>query len=473
MSDKDGRKPTIASLKTKPFERNLALTRLGLGAGGKIAAHSIANIFRGDVARTRADRDFYKRQAEILADELGKLKGSVMKAGQMLSLYGQYFLPEEAVAVLAGLQDDTPAVEWRVVGPVLERALGRNRLRELEVQTTPLAAASLGQAHRARRKSDGLELVVKIQYPGVADAIESDIKTLSRLLLMTRLAPKGLDLQPIFNEVREMLHREVDYEAERYHTEEFARRIAATPRLAQRFVVPRVLGEYSSDQVLTTTYEHGLHVRDAEVQGLSVQRRSALGRDFLDLFLSEFFRWGMVQSDPHFGNYRIRVGKDRDQVVLLDFGATRIFGRGFIEHYARIVRGALNRDRPEIWAGATAIGLMSENFPKSVLDAFAQMCELIVEPFADPESGAVPPQLKSVDGGYCWGQSDLPMRASKVAAVNALSVHFRVPPREIIFLHRRLAGVFIMLATLGTELNSRAMLDQVLKDVAAGMQDAG
>src|SRR5262249_54763926 len=160
------------------------------------------NLFRGEISRTDADRAFYQRQAEILRDELGQLKGSVMKAGQMLSLYGQYFLPEEAVTVLSQLQDDTPPVAWRVVGPVLERALRRPRLSELDVEQLPMAAASLGQAHRARRKRDGLELVVKIQYPGVADAIESDIRSLSRLITMTRLAPKGLDLAPIFAELR-------------------------------------------------------------------------------------------------------------------------------------------------------------------------------------------------------------------------------------------------------------------------------
>jgi predicted unusual protein kinase regulating ubiquinone biosynthesis (AarF/ABC1/UbiB family) len=471
MSDPNGAKPTIRALKTRPLERNLALTRLGLGAGGKIAAHSLANIFRGSIARDQANRDFYQRQAQVLADELGQLKGSVMKAGQMLSLYGQYFLPEEAVAVLAGLQDDTPAVEWRVVAPVLERALGKARLRELDIDTTPLAAASLGQAHRARHRKSGRELVVKIQYPGVADAIESDIKTLSRLLLVTRLAPKGLDLDPIFNEVREMLHREVDYEHERHFTETFAQKIAGDERLAGRFVVPQVVGEYCADRVLTTTYEHGCSVRDAQVRALPLARRSALGRSFLELFLVEFFNWGLVQSDPHFGNYRFRVSDQGDQVVLLDFGATRVFGRGFIENYARIVRGALARNRPDVWRGARAIGLMDAGFPKGVLDAFAQMCELIVEPFADPDSGAVPPQLKNARGEYRWGESDLPMRASKVAAVNALSVHFRVPPREIVFLHRRLAGVFIMLATLGAELDGREPLNRALAALAGGDEE--
>ncbi|HEY0973681.1 MAG TPA: AarF/ABC1/UbiB kinase family protein [Solimonas sp.] len=457
--DKDGgAKGSIRALKTRPLERSIALTRLGVGAGAKIVAHSIANVFRGEIARDSADRDFYRRQAQVLADELGQLKGSVMKAGQMLSLYGQYFLPEEAVEVLSSLQDDTPPVEWRVVAPVLERALGRSRLRELEVEETPIAAASLGQAHRARRRKDGLELCVKIQYPGVADAIESDLNTLSRLLMMTRLAPKGLDLAPVLNEVREMLHREVDYGSERRFTENFAQRLDGDAR----FVVPQVLPEYCSDRVLTTSFEQGYHVRDDAVQRLPLARRNALGKAFLELFLTEFFEWGMVQSDPHFGNYRIRPGAsaEDDRIVLLDFGATRIFGRGFIDNYSDIVRGALAGDTAAIRHGALAIGLMQDHFPQPVFDAFASMCEMVVEPFSDHTR--TPPALLNARGEYRWGESDLPMRASRIAAMNALSVHFRVPPREIVFLHRRLAGVFIMLATLRCEFNGRAALQAAL-----------
>ena len=450
-----GAKGSISSLKTKPLERNMALTRLGLGAGAKIAAHSLANIFRGENRRTQADREFYERQAQILADELGKLKGSVMKAGQMLSLYGQYFLPEEAVAVLSQLQDDTPPVKWSVVAPVLEKSLGRARMAELDIDESPIAAASLGQAHKARRRKDGLELCVKIQYPGVADAIESDIRTLSRLLLMTRLTPKELDLTPVFAEVREMLLREVDYKSERRFTEEFASRLAGDAR----FAVPQVIAEYSSDMVLTTTFEKGVSVRDESVQALSQERRNQLSWAFLELFLIEFFDWGMVQSDPHFGNYRIRPdARGGDQIVLLDFGATRVYPRSFVSNYAGIVGGAMAHDRERIIKGANAIGLMKEGFPPAVLDAFSQMCELIVEPFDLHEQGRTPPWLLNARGEYRWHDSDLPMRTGKVAAMNALSVYFRVPPREIVFLHRRLAGVFIMLATLGAELNARDLL---------------
>jgi predicted unusual protein kinase regulating ubiquinone biosynthesis (AarF/ABC1/UbiB family) len=454
----------MASLKTRPFERNIALTKLGFGAGTRIVSHSLMNMFRGEIERSESDREFYRGQAQVLADELGKLKGSVMKAGQMLSLVGQYFLPEEAVEVLADLQDDTPPVDWAVVAPMLEQSIGRKRMSELDIDESPIAAASLGQAHRATIKADGIEVVVKIQYPGVAKSIDSDIKTLSRLLMMTRLAPKGLSLDATFAEVREMLKREVDYIEEAGFTREFGRLLKDDPR----FVVPKVFDDYSADHVLTTSYERGVSIRDPKVQALALARRNAFGQAFIELFIREFFDWGTVQTDPNFGNYRFRIGDKAadDRIVLLDFGATRRYERAFIQDYADIVAGALYRDHARIQKGAVAIGLMQADFPAPVRKAFAEMCEMIVEPFSGLDDPRVPEGMRNAKGEYLWAASKLPMRVANVAARNSISRYFRVPPREIVFLHRRLAGVFIMLATLRAELDARPPLVQWLEKTA-------
>jgi predicted unusual protein kinase regulating ubiquinone biosynthesis (AarF/ABC1/UbiB family) len=446
----------MGPLKTRPWERNVALTRMGVSAGARIAAHEFANLFRGQASRSASDRTFYAAQARKLADELGRLKGSVMKVGQMLSLYGQYFLPPEAVEVLSSLHDDTPPVDWKSLEPVIKRGLGR-ALGELEVDPVPLASASLGQVHRARRKSDGLQLVLKVQYPGVADAIESDIRTLSRLIAMTRVAPKGLNLEPVYLEVKEMLHREVDYASEIEHTRRFAELLKGD----RRYIVPAVLQEYSSDQVLALSYEPGLSVRDAAVRALPQERRNALARAALELFLRELFDWGMVQTDPHFGNYKIRnrgqttisPGNgglspiDSEQIVLLDFGATRLFGRGFVESYREMLRGALAREREATQRGAAAIGVMPADFPAPVREAFIELCELIVEPFRGP---------------YDWGKSDLPRRVGEKIARNAMTRYMRIPPREIVFLHRRLAGVFFLIAALGANADFRPILESHL-----------
>jgi predicted unusual protein kinase regulating ubiquinone biosynthesis (AarF/ABC1/UbiB family) len=438
----------MGPLKTRPWERNVALTRMGVAAGAQIAAHEFANLFRGAASRTASDRAFYAQQARALAGELGQLKGSVMKVGQMLSLYGQYFLPPEAVEVLASLHDDTPPVDWKSLEPVLKRGLGR-ALAELEVDRVPLASASLGQVHRARRKSDGFELVLKVQYPGVADAIESDIRTLSRLIAMTRLAPRGLNLEPVYLEVKEMLHREVDYAAEIEHTRRFGERL----RGDARYVVPQVLQEYCSGQVLALSYEPGLSARDPAVRALPQARRNALALASLELFLRELFEWGMVQTDPNFGNYKIRIAGMNgglspiysDQIVLLDFGATRMFGRGFVESYREMLRGALAGDRDATLRGAAGIGVMPGDFPAPVREAFVELCELIVEPFRG--------------GDYDWGASDLPRRVGEKIARNAMTRYMRIPPREIVFLHRRLAGAFFLAATLGARGDARPVLE--------------
>lgn len=442
----------LANLKTKPFDRNLAITKMGVDAGARIALHSVGNLFRSREDRDEANRQFYTERAHALVHELGQLKGSIMKAGQMLSLYGQYFLPPEAIEVLSTLQDNSQPVAWSLVEAQLRDVLG-NRVDELDIDPEAIGAASLGQAHVATIRATGEKVVVKIQYPGVADAIDSDIRTLSRLLITARLAPKQLDLTPVFTEVREMLERECDYHQERAFTETFSQRLTGD----SRFIVPRVFDRFCGPRVLTTSYEPGLSVRDPAVQALSIERRNRLGKAFVDLFLTEFFEWHLVQTDPHFGNYRIRPGKaadgSEDRIVLLDFGATRPFENAFVRSYAKIVRGALEGDVNHTIEGTVEIGLLAPETPRVVLENFASLAELIVEPFRDVRDPRVPERLRGELGGYRFGESDIGTRVSQKAALSAMSVHFQIPPREIVFLHRRMTGVLVTLASLHADLN--------------------
>lgn len=455
-------RPHLHKLKTRPLDRNLAMAKVGLMAGTQIAGHELLNLFRSPESRAEKNRTFYTRQAQYLADELGRLKGSIMKVGQMLSLYGQYFMPEEAVDVLRGLQDDTPHVDWAIMQPALKERLGKARLAELEIDPEPLAAASLGQVHVAYRKRDRRKLCLKIQYPGLTQAIDSDIRTLSRLVTAARLAPRGFDLKPIMQEVRDMLHHEVDYPAELDTTAWYQRQLAAD----LRYVVPEVFPEYSSEQVLATSFEEGVHVQDAAVQNLSQARRNRLATAALELFFNEFFCWGRVQTDPHFGNYRIRIDPngENDQLVLLDFGATRQFNSGFLRAYRGVIQGAFDRDPEQIFRGGVEIGLLRETMPETLRQAFAEVCFLIIEPFAEKTADSPPARLLTREGAYRWGDSDLPTRVTGTIARASLSRHFRVPPREIVFLHRRLGGLFVLVAVLGAEIQGRPLLGRFLAE---------
>ncbi len=466
MSD-DERK-TIKKLKTSPFDRNLAMARVGVVAGSQVLGHEFGNLFRSKSGREARDRDFYTGQAQYLADELGKLKGSVMKVGQMLSLYGQYFMPPEAVAVLASLQDDTPPVDWSVVLPVVEQQLGPRRMSELEIDPNPLASASLGQVHVAYRKSDRRKMVLKIQYPGVGDAIDSDVRTLSRIMSVAKVMPKGISLAPIMEEVREMLHQEVDYGREMTLTQTFYNRLKDDPR----YIVPEIIEDYCADLILAMSFEEGLHVKSADVQSFSQERRNRLSLNALELFFTEFFEWGLVQTDPHFGNYKVRIDPkgENDQLVLMDFGATRQFSRPFRMHYYNIVAGAFHDSEEQLLAGAEGIGLMRTHFSDNVQGAFVDVCRLIIEPFCEVTEARPPREWLTENGEYKWGQTDLPTRVAAAVSKAAMSRYFRVPPREIVFLHRRLVGVFVLLAVLDANIIGRNLLKPIIEKHVAGLQ---
>jgi hypothetical protein len=231
--------------------------------------------------------------------------------------------------------------------------------------------------------------------------------------------------------------------------------------------VPEPFHEYSTDHVLTTSFEPGEHVQSAAVQALPQARRNRLAVAALDLFLREFFHWGFVQTDPHFGNYRVRIdpkGED-DRLVLLDFGATRRFDAGFLRAYRKVIAGAFDHDPELLQCGAEGIGLLHEDFPPRLREAFAEVCYLIIEPFADIGRFPPPAELLTPAGAYRWGASDLPTRVTARIGRASLSRHFRVPPREIVFLHRRLGGLFVLLAVLGAEIEGRALLGRYLASV--------
>jgi predicted unusual protein kinase regulating ubiquinone biosynthesis (AarF/ABC1/UbiB family) len=396
-------------------------------------------------------------QAQLLAEELGKLKGSIMKVGQVLALYGEhFFLPPEVVEVLRTLQDSSPPLEWQALQPVLERELGTRRLAELEVEPQALAAASLGQVHQARRLRDGRELCIKIQYPGIAESIDSDLNTLGTLLLFSQVLPAGFNLSEMMAEVRSMLAREIDYEQELRTTSRFRQLLQDD----NRFRIPETFPEYSTPRILTTAYEPGLTVDGPLTQALSQVRRNRLGAAALELFLREFFCWNLMQTDPHFGNYRIHPDPagEQDQLILLDFGAVRQFPDAFRYAYYEMVRGAFWKDKERLWRAAVGLHFMPADTPRLALERFAEMCFLIVEPFTEPDSQGLVAPFINANGDYCWGASNLPQRVALAASKASLSFSFRIPPKEFIFLHRKLGGVFVFLATLNVELNARPLL---------------
>ena len=454
----DTTKRSLSRIRTGSFERRLSLTRSGLLAGTRYMARSAGALFAAPAERAERRRAALGEQARYLVAELGKLKGSVVKIGQMMAMYGEHFLPEEVTAALHTLEDRTAALDWPVVRRELQRELGRSRLAELEVDPVPIAAASLGQVHIARRRADGFALCLKVQYPGVARAIDSDIDAVAALLRLGRLAGAA-DARAWLAEVRSMLHREVDYALEAAKTALYHERLKGD----SRFVVPRPLPEYSTGQVLATSFERGFGVTSADVESLHPQRRNAIGRAFLELFLKEVFEWGELQTDPNFGNYRIRPAQDRrgrDRLVLLDFGAVREFPGAFIDPLREMIRGAWYGDVGRVMAGSLALGFMQPGMPEPIQRSFAEVCMGVMEPLtAARRRSGVPVGAIGRTGAYRWRESDLPTRIARRAARAAFSPHFSMPPGEFVFLNRKLIGVYTFIAVLGAEFDGADLLE--------------
>ncbi len=460
MADKKDRK-TINKIKTSVFSRTMSMAKLSLNAGAQMAGQSITSLMKEKEAKQLTWNAFLKRQALSFSLEVGELKGSLMKAGQMLSMYGEYFFPEEINLLLKTLQQDSAALAWPAMEKILRQELSAERFNDLDIEKEALACASLGQVHRAKIKSTGEEIVLKIQYPRVDKAIDSDLKAIKSFLSLLKILPQNLNMDPIFNEVREMLIQETDYRIEAKHTEEFRERLKDD----KRFIVPRVIKEFSNQRILATTYESGLRVDDPAILSLSQTRRNDLALNFLELYFMELFIWKEMQTDPHFGNYRIRVdNQGQDQLVLFDFGATRRYSDEFLQTYYMMIRGALLNDRRLLYSAAEQLKFIHKNDPTDLIKVFEEFCFETVEPFILHEDRRNRGQI-AADGTYDWKNTDLPKRLSQKVFAMIKEFSWRTPPREIVFIDRKTGGVFVFLSLLQAKIKARDLLLKYLERV--------
>ena len=461
---KSGHKNPIKGIKTGRIQRRASIAGAGVLAGSRMATSAWANMFRSKEEREREHKRELAKQAQYFADELGKLKGSVVKVGQLLALYGEHILPEEITKAFRSLEENTVAINWESLEPHVKKELGEKKFAQLSVDPTPIGAASLAQVHRATH-SDGRELCLKIQYPGVAESIDSDLNDIAQLLRWSQVVSVGAEFSTWIEEVRDMLHREVDYKLEAQTTME----MYAQLKDDARFIVPEIVPELSTGKILTASYEAGFSVQAKEVAALSLARRNRLAKAFLELFFLEFFRWGKIQTDPNFGNYRIRIDEKHkdDQLVLLDFGAMMPYPEAFLDAVRKMIRGAYFNDNTTIQLGAIELGIMQTDYPQDVLDDFSELCKTIIEPLVydkDRDKDSLQKLgLLNKSLHYCWGKSNLPKRAAKHAARSAVSKYFKVPPKEFAFLSRKLLGVFSFIAALNAEFDGREILEQFVE----------
>ena len=446
---------SVNKIKTGSFERRLALTRIGLMAGTRVAGQVAVSMFSNKKKRVEKRKTAVSEQAVFIAKELGKLKGSVVKIGQVMALYGEHFLPPEVTEALHTLEENTIALDWSVIRGVLYEQLGTEAMSQLDIEHEPIGSASLGQVHRATITTTGEVICLKVQYPGVANSIDVDLNAVAQILKLAKMVTFGQAFDEWLVEVRVMMHREVDYKLEARTTEHFRALLADDPH----FVVPKVYPDFSTAQVLATSYEVGENVSSPKVACLSQQRRNKLSKLSLLIFLKELFVWHEIQTDPNFGNYRIRIDNlgEEDKIVLLDFGAVQKYPASFIDPVCNMICSAFINDLDGVVEGGIALKIMHTDWPKKVLTEFAQICIAVLEPLAISRSTEFSEAFNE-RGEYCWKESDLPTRIAKRAAKSAINRYFKIPPKEFVFLNRKLVGVYTFISVLGGQFNGRELL---------------
>lgn len=453
MSKKPG------SLKRRAISRSFSVSLAGLRAGGALAVDSAMQKLKG---RKPGDDDseFARREAQRFVRELGKLKGTYVKIGQMMALFGEHFLPPVLAEAMHDLGDNTEPMDWESVEPVLRESLG-DRYAELDIEHQALAAASLAQVHVATVRATGEQICLKVQYPGLADVIDSDFDAVVRMLVLARWLPAGRDLDDWLQSMRAHLHNEIDYAREASLTERMGELVKGVSVSAVSYRVPRLYSRYCSDVVLALEYMRGLSVTAEPVAALSLERRNALAVGMLELFFYELYDWGCLQSDPNFGNYLLALDDRRnkhaqDELVLLDFGSILDCSDDFLYHLRNIIDAGLRQDIGLLGDSLVGLGCLREGAGEEARRLFADFCLHLLEPLRPPEQ--LPADYLNADGEYRWAGSRLMHRAGKRGAQSATSRHFTPPTREFALIARKLTGVFTFITMLEAEFNAYEMV---------------
>ena len=423
-----------------PSRRLARLLRMG-GLAGGIAGGALASGLQ-EVARGRrprlGDLVMTPANARRVADELSRMRGAAMKVGQLLSMDAGDVLPPEIAAILARLRADAAPMPPRQLRDVLDAEWGEGWIRRFaRFDVRPIAAASIGQVHRAETV-EGRDLAIKIQYPGIRASIDSDIGNIAALIRLSGAAPPGMDLGPLLDDARRQLHEEADYAQEGRNLDAFGAHLAGSPD----FLVPSRAEGLCTPNVLAMDYAPGVPVET--LAGEAQPRRDEVAARLIGLVLRELFEFGEMQTDPNFANYR--VDPESGRIVLLDFGAVRRFPREVITAFGRLMRAGIDGDAEAARAAAIDVGLFEPAAPPVHQEIVLRMFATGMEPLRRGEP-------------FDFGSSDLALRLREMGLRLGREGDIRhVPPTDTLLVERKVAGTYLLAARLGARVDLGAVV---------------
>lgn len=431
MTERDG-------LPTGRLSRFTKLAGLAVRTAGTLGRGTVTRALGGDA------NEATKRAALAMLETLGTMKGVAMKVGQQLAMDPDA-LPPEARALVAKLFAEAPTVRFEEMAAVVKAELGAPPSELFATfDETPMASASLGQVYRATLR-DGTPVAVKVQYPGVAEAIESDFRNGAVLATFADGALRSmadLEARPYYDEIRAEISREVDYTQEAQNGEDFARAARDFPEL----VVPRVYRALSSSKVLTQELVEGVRLDAFARSEAAVEARGAVTELLGLALLGPFVAQGLVHGDPHPGNF---LAREDGRLAVLDFGAVKRLPPEFPEALVTLLETALAGREPDI------VGTLSKAHYELRGDV-ARGTELLRRADA-----LIVPIVR--EARYDWTRSTMVPDLRALFLEDLRAAMQLVPPPESLLLHRALSGLVFNARSLGGDRSLRGLAERLVR----------
>lgn len=421
---------------------------LGIGAFSEVAKRGLGLKDRGATTGAILDKSPFltEANAERIVNTLCRVRGAALKLGQMLSIQDNSLLNPEIAEIFDRVRQSADFMPtWQMMKKMKEE-LGNDWQSKLaSFEELPFAAASIGQVHKGVLH-DGREVAIKIQYPGVAKSIDSDINNIMSIISLWNILPKGMYVENVIRVAKHELSWEVDYIREAQCCREFRELLKNN----DGFYVPEVIDELSTGQVLTTEFVRGLPL-DACTH-LDQDTRNMIGERLLYLTLTELFEWRFMQTDPNWSNFF--YNPDNGKIILLDFGASRRFHKNFVDDYIRIIKAAADQNRKDVLEWSQKTGFLTGYETKEMETAHIDAVMILGQAFA------------------CNASFDFSTQstASRIHGLIPVMAKQRLtpPPEETYSLHRKMAGAFLLCTKLGCKVNCRPMFDNIWDNYTFG-----
>nr|XP_031829560.1 atypical kinase COQ8B, mitochondrial isoform X1 [Nomia melanderi]XP_031829561.1 atypical kinase COQ8B, mitochondrial isoform X1 [Nomia melanderi]XP_031829562.1 atypical kinase COQ8B, mitochondrial isoform X1 [Nomia melanderi]XP_031829563.1 atypical kinase COQ8B, mitochondrial isoform X1 [Nomia melanderi]XP_031829564.1 atypical kinase COQ8B, mitochondrial isoform X1 [Nomia melanderi] len=425
------------------LQRMVSFGTLGIGLGiGTVAEYTrrTLGLKQQSLGETFDNMFLTKPNAERIVSTLCKVRGAALKLGQILSIQDETVINPELQKIFERVRQSADFMPTWQVEKVLASEFGHDWKKKLATfEEKPFAAASIGQVHHGTLLN-GQDVAIKIQYPGVAMGIQSDVENLVGIMKVWNIFPKGMFIDNLVEVAKRELAWEVDYVREAECTRKYKKLMEPY----KDYCVPAVVDELSTSQIFTTEMVEGIPVD--KCVSLDMKTREHICKLIMHLCLKELFVFRYMQTDPNWSNFF--YNNNTKQLVLLDFGACREYEKSFMDKYIKVIYAASENDRMTVLNLSRDMGFLTGYESKIMEEAHVDAVMVLGQIFDKNNKY------------YDFGGQDVTKRMQSLVPT-ILDNRLCPPPEEIYSLHRKLSGIFLLCAKLKVKINCRDMFHEV------------